>query len=262
LIPVNCGGIPETLMESELFGHLKGAFTGADKTRSGLFVEADGGTIFLDEIGELPLTLQIKLLRVLQENEVRPVGGARPSKINVRVIAATSKDLKTEILNGNFREDLYYRLNVMPIQLPPLRDRREDIPDLCDHFIEKFNRSMQKAIRGVSADAMAMLLEYGWPGNVRELENLIERSAVLADEDLLLKENFPPELTLLHSSSNDFDHLHIDGFSLKAASRSLEKQMIIRALKATDGNRTRACQLLEISHPSLLSKIKAYNIAE
>ena len=258
LVPVNCGGIPETLLESELFGYKKGAFTGADKNKKGLFQEADGGTIFLDEIGELPLTLQVKLLRVLQENEVRMIGDSKSMKIDVRVIAATAKDLEQEVKKGAFREDLFYRLNVLSIKIPPLRDRTEDIPLLCDHFIERFNSRLNKKIEGISPSAMSRLLEYAWPGNVRELENMIERALVLAEESLLLPDHFPPELGR-PIDGDQMDGL-FDGHSLKAAQKLMEKRFITKALKKTDGNRTQAARLLEISHPSLLSKIKTYGI--
>lgn len=258
LVPVNCGGIPENLLESELFGYKKGAFTGADGDRKGLFEEADRGTIFLDEIGELPLSLQVKLLRVLQENEIRPVGDSKTKKIDVRVIAATSKNLEDEAKDGTFREDLFFRLNVMPIQLPPLKDRPEDIPILSQHFIDRFNISLEKNIKGITPAAMSILLKYHWPGNVRELGNVIERAAVLAEETILVPENFP--LDLGESSEREKVEDFFDGHSLKAAQKILEKRLITKALQATNGNRTKAARILEISHPSLLSKIKAYDI--
>ncbi len=258
LVPVNCGGIPENLLESELFGYKKGAFTGADSDRKGLFDEADRGTIFLDEIGELPLSLQVKLLRVLQENEIRPVGDSKTKKIDVRIIAATSKNLEDEVKNGTFREDLFFRLNVMPIQLPPLKDRPEDIPILSQHFINRFNISLEKNIKGITPAAMSILLKYHWPGNVRELGNVIERAVVLAEETILLPENFP--LDLGESSEREKVEDFFDGHSLKAAQKILEKRLITKALQATNGNRTQASRILEISHPSLLSKIKTYNI--
>jgi two-component system response regulator AtoC len=180
LVPINCGSIPETLLESELFGYEKGAFTGADAPKTGLFEEAHGGTIFLDEIGEMPLPLQVKLLRVLQENEVRPIGASRSRSVDVRVIAATSRDLFQMVNDHTFREDLYYRLNVLPIHIPPLRDRTEDIPLLSQHFIQKFNESFGSRVKDISTGAMAELLQYRWPGNVRELENVIERAMVLS----------------------------------------------------------------------------------
>ena len=258
LVPVNCGGIPETLLESELFGYKKGAFTGADKNKKGLFQEADGGTIFLDEIGELPLALQVKLLRVLQENEVRMIGDSISTQIDVRVIAATAKNLEEDVKKGAFREDLYYRLNVLSIKIPPLRDRAEDIPLLCDHFMERFNRSLNKNIKSIAPAAMAHLLEYAWPGNVRELENAIERALVLAEGDVLLPEHFPAELG--QRSGEDASDMLFDGYSLKVAQKLMEEKLITKALKETGGNRTQASRLLEISHPSLLSKIKTYKI--
>ena len=258
MVPVNCGGIPENLLESELFGYKRGAFTGADSDRKGLFEEADRGTIFLDEIGELPLSLQVKLLRVLQENEIRPVGDSKTKKIDVRIIAATSKNLEDEAKNGTFREDLFFRLNVMPIQLPPLKDRPEDIPILSQHFINRFNISLEKNIKGITPAAMSILLKYHWPGNVRELGNVIERAVVLAEEAILAPENFP--LDLGESQEREKVEDFFDGHSLKAAQKILEKRLIIKALEATNGNRTKAARILEISHPSLLSKIKAYDI--
>ena len=258
LVPVNCGGIPETLLESELFGYKKGAFTGADKNKKGLFQEAHGGTIFLDEIGELPLALQVKLLRVLQENEVRMIGDSKATQIDVRVIAATARNLEEDVKRGSFREDLYYRLNVLSIKMPPLRDRAEDIPLLCEHFLQRFNRSLNKKIEGIAPAAMSRLLKYSWPGNVRELENAIERALVLVEGDMLLPEHFPTELG--QGSGEDVSDVLFDGYSLKAAQKLMEEKLITRALKETGGNRTQAARLLEISHPSLLSKIKRYAI--
>jgi two-component system, NtrC family, response regulator AtoC len=258
LIPVNCGGIPESLLESELFGYKKGAFTGADRDKKGLFQEAGGGTIFLDEIGELPLALQVKLLRVLQENEVRPLGDSKSLQIDVRVIAATSKKLEDEIKKGSFREDLYYRLNVMTVRLPSLSERIEDIPLLCQHFIGRFNETLGRDISGVAPDAMSRLLEYHWPGNVRQLENAIERAMVIADDSLLLPEHFAAEL----NSNNRHPRMEtvFEGLSIKNAQKVIERKLIAQALEETGGNRTQAARLLEISHPSLLSKIKIYGI--
>jgi two-component system response regulator AtoC len=257
-IPVNCGGIPENLLESEFFGYRKGAFTGADRNKKGLFEEADGGTLFLDEIGELPMQLQVKFLRVLQESEIRPIGEAKSRSVDVRVIAATAKDLEEEVREGRFREDLFYRLNVMPVHLPPLRERAEDIPNLCAHFIRRFNASLGKAIESVSPEAMNELLRHAWRGNVRELENLLERAAILADGPVLEPAHFPGNFTPAPPDAELADLL--DGLSLKRAQRIIEKHLITKALEETGGNRTKATQLLEISHPSLLSKIKAYNI--
>ncbi|MFH1984832.1 MAG: sigma-54 dependent transcriptional regulator [Pseudomonadota bacterium] len=261
MIPVNCGSIPENLMESELFGHRKGAFTGAERHHSGLFREADGGTIFLDEIGELPLTLQVKLLRVLQEGEVRPVGSDRSLKINVRVIAATAKRLTEEIKNGLFREDLYYRLNVMNLQIPPLAERKEDILPLVQLFIDRYNEALDKKVRGVSPDAMSRLYEYAWPGNVRELENIIQRAVVLSDGDIL-KTSTLPEYLSAHTKESAGAGALLEGDSLKVARQTLEAVMIRKALEKTGWNRTHAAKLLEISHPSLLSKMKTYDIFE
>jgi len=257
LVPVNCGGIPENLLESELFGHKKGAFTGADRNKKGLFQEAEGGTIFLDEIGELPLSLQVKLLRVLQENEIRSVGDSKSMKIDVRVVAATARNLEEEVGKGTFRQDLYYRLNVMTIKLPPLRERTEDIPLLCKRFIDEFNQTLDMNISGLAPEAMSLLLEYSWPGNVRELENSIERAMVIADDSMLLPEHFPTEV--MANNGSEASGIY-NGFSLKEAQKVLEKKLITRALKETESNRTQASKLLEISHPSLLTKIKAYNI--
>jgi len=257
-VPVNCGGIPENLLESELFGFRKGAFTGADRNKKGLFEEADEGTIFLDEIGELSPALQVKLLRVLQENEIRPIGSAKTKQIDVRVIAATAKDLEIEIRNKAFREDLFYRLNVLPIKLPPLRNRAEDIPILCDHFLQKFITKLNKEVHGVAPGAIAMLLKHEWPGNVRELENIMERAVVLAEKKIILPENLPSELGSRTGSARMDDFFK--GYSLKQAQRMIEKRLITRALEATGGNRTKAVRLLEISHPSLLSKMKTYDI--
>ncbi len=258
LVPVNCGGIPENLLESELFGYKKGAFTGAERNKNGLFQEAEGGTILLDEIGELPLPLQVKLLRVLQENEIRPIGDSRSMKIDVRVIAATAKNLEEEVHQGNFRKDLYYRLNVLTIKLPPLIQRTEDIPLLCKHFIHRFNKILGKEVKGLTPGAMAQLLNYHWPGNVRELENVLERAMVIADDSQLLAEHLFLEQTRPGSDiqvPNTFE-----GLSLKSAQKIVEKNLITRALKKTGGNRTQSARLLEISHPSLLSKMKAYEI--
>jgi two-component system response regulator AtoC len=259
MVAVNCAAIPENLMESELFGHVKGAFTGAERSKKGLFEMAQSGTLFLDEIGDVPLSLQPKLLRVLQENEIRPLGGTVDQPVNVRVIAATSKDLKLEVESGRFREDLFYRLNVVPILLPPLRERQEDIPLLCQFFINRFNESLKSETKNISQEAMTFLMQNDWPGNVRELENAIERAIVLADGTTLEVQNFsiaPMNSVIAVDEKNG----EKDGFSLKIAKSMMENKMIRKALAATSGNRTHAAKMLEISHPSLLSKMKRYGI--
>ncbi len=257
LVVENCGCVPENLLESLFFGHVKGAFTGADHDKKGLFEEADKGTIFLDEIGDLPLLLQVKLLRVLQEGEVRPVGASQPINVDVRVVAATARDLAQEVDEGRFRQDLYYRLNVLPITLPPLRQRPADIPLLCDHFIAKFKDRMGSVASRIDKEAMKMLLKYQWPGNVRELENTIERALVLADSDTLLPENFP---MLREGRSPCGGATLFDGYSLKEAKKIWEKNLIEKTLAECKGNRSRAAEMLEISYPSLLSKIKEYEV--
>ena len=260
LIPVNCGGMPEALLESELFGYKKGAFTGADKDTKGLFEAASGGTIFFDEVGDLPMPLQVKLLRVLQDSQIRPVGDTRSKEIDVRVIAATSKNLAEEVESGRFREDLFYRLNVMPIRLPPLAERTEDIPVLCQHFMERYNKKFNKSVTHISSSAMNSLLKHRWPGNVRELENIIERAIVLAEGPGIESDLLPSEIKGERDGSRIEDIFQ--EYSLKAGKAILEKNMIQRALEATRGNRTKAAELLEISHPSLLQKIKTYGLTD
>jgi len=258
MVPVNCGAIPDSLMESELFGYKKGAFTGADHNKKGLFEEADKGTIFLDEIGELPLSLQVKLLRVLQEKKIRPVGDSKEHEIDVRVIAATSKNLKDEVGKGHFRKDLFYRINVLRIRIPPLRDCIEDIPALSQHFINLSNVKYDRQIKGVAQEVLPLLLKYHWPGNIRELENSIERAVLLAEGGILAVDDF--QSRWMKDCNGDGIENRIKGYSLKTARKIMEKGMITKALKATEGNRTRAARILEISHPSLLSKIKTYDI--
>jgi two-component system response regulator AtoC len=256
-VAVNCGAIPENLLESELFGHAKGAFTGAARARRGLFVEASGGSIFLDEIGELPHALQVKLLRVLQEEEVRPVGESKPQQVDVRVIAATSRDLDHEVAEGGFREDLYYRLNVMHLRVPPLRERREDIPLLTDHFLAHFRQSLGKPVQTITDDALDRLANYAWPGNVRELENVIERAVILADTDRITPQNLPESIVSAVGGG-----VSTGSYSLKRAKRAAEAETIRRALTATGGNRTHAAKLLEISHRALLYKIKEFGLRD
>jgi len=260
-VPVNCGAIPENLLESELFGHAKGAFTDAIRTKRGLFEEADGGTLFLDEIGELPAQLQVKLLRVLQDGEIRRIGESKPIQIDVRIIAATVKDLAKEVNEGRFRDDLYYRLNVLPIHIPPLRERREDIPLLIAHFIKKYSQSMNKNVIGADREALESLMNYNWYGNVRELENTIERAIVLADGNNIELENLPPEVQEFQAEI-EVSTFTEEEYSIKRASKFLETNLIKKALKKTKGNHTHAARLLEISHRALLYKIKEYGIVE
>jgi len=256
-VAINCGAIPETLLESELFGHARGAFTGADRPRRGLLVEASGGTLFLDEIGELPTPLQVKLLRVLQEEEVHPLGESKPRAVDVRVIAATARDLEDEVAAGRFREDLFYRLNVVRLEVPPLRERRQDIPLLVDHFFAAFRDGLDKPLVGIADEALERLVAYSWPGNVRELENVIERAVILAAGDRLELSDLPENLVQSESGSGDARDL-----SLKRVRRAAEAETIRRALRATGGNRTHAARLLEISHRALLYKIKDYAIRD
>jgi two-component system response regulator AtoC len=256
-VAVNCGAIPEQLLETELFGHARGAFTGAVDHRRGLFEEASGGTIFLDEIGELPVALQVKLLRALQEGEVRRVGDNASRAVDVRVVAATSRDLESDVRSGRFREDLFYRVNVVRLQLPPLRERREDIPDLVRHFIATFNARLGLAITGVTPAAMRWLMDHAWPGNVRELENVVERAMVLADGVQIDVTQLPASVREPGSSVAAGDDLDL---SVKRRTEALERTLIERALRQTGGNRTHAARLLDLSHRALLYKIKEYGL--
>lgn len=258
MVNIDCGAIPENLLESELFGYKKGAFTDAVRDKPGRFEEADRGTIFLDEIGELPLPLQVKLLRVIQEEEITPLGGMGSKKIDVRVIAATAKDLKKEAVDGRFREDLYYRINVMSIHLPPLRERRGDIPLLVGYFIDLFNKKLKKNIEGLSSRAMPILMEYPWPGNVRELENVMERAILLASDRWITPAVLPSHMTEARKHPPYF--CTEDTLSIKKASQWMQRNLIERALKQTGGNRTQAAKLLEISRPMLLAKIREFNL--
>jgi two-component system response regulator AtoC len=260
-VPVNCGAIPENLLESELFGHIKGAFTDAIRTKKGLFEEADTGTLFLDEIGELPAQLQVKLLRVLQEGEIRRVGDSKPIQVDVRIIAATVKDLTKEVNEGRFREDLYYRLNVLPVHIPPLRERKEDVPLLVNHFLAKNNQNLNKNVKGIEHKALEALMNYPWYGNVRELENTIERAMVLTDKDSIELENLPMEVQNFQNRV-EIAPLDEEECSIKKAAKVMEMNLIKKALKRTKGNHTHAARLLEISHRALLYKIKEYGINE
>ncbi len=257
-IAINCGAIPENLLESELFGYVKGAFTDAYQNKKGLFEEANGGTLLLDEIGELPSNLQVKLLRALQEGEVRKIGDTKQIKLDVRIIAATSRNLAQEARKNNFREDLFYRLNVIQIDLPPLRERREDIPLLVHHFINRYNEKHHLKVKNISSAALNILVEYDWQGNIRELENAIERAVILSEGSRIEVSALPPDIRKLKAPREK--EMVNDEYSIKRIHLIMEEQLIKKALDKTQGNRTRAARLLEISHPSLLSKMKEFRI--
>jgi len=259
-VPVNCGAIPENLLESELFGHKKGAFTDAVHDRRGLFEEATNGTLFLDEIGELPLALQVKLLRVLEDEKIRRLGDTRDLQVDVRIITATHRDLHAETKAGRFREDLFYRLNVLPIHCPPLRERRDDIPLLIDHFLAKNNTRLGTNIRGLDTETRRLLYEYAWPGNVRELENTIERAMVLSEGEQIIAADLPERIREARDPVQV--QLASGELSVKKTTRIIEEILIRRALQKTKGNRTRAAEVLEISHRALLYKIKDYQIVD
>jgi len=257
-IAINCGAIPENLLESELFGYVKGAFTDANQNKKGLFEEANGGTLLLDEIGELPSNLQVKLLRALQEGEVRKVGDTKQIKLDVRIIAATSKNLGQEVRNDSFREDLFYRLNVIQIDLPPLRERREDIPLLINHFINRYNEKHHLKAKNIASAALNVLVEYDWKGNIRELENAIERAVILSEGSRIDVSALPPDIRKLKAPREK--EMVNDEYSIKRIHLIMEEQLIKKALDKTKGNRTQAAKLLEISHPSLLSKMKEFRL--
>lgn len=248
-VPLNSAAIPENLLESELFGHERGSFTGAFDRKLGKFEIADSGTFFLDEVGSLPKPMQAKLLRVLQEKEIERVGGIKPIPVDVRVIAATNADLKKEVEADRFRKDLYYRLNVIPIHLPPLRERKEDIRLLIDHFLGIYNREFAKSIKGFSEEAMAHLMAYDWPGNVRELQNLIERLLVLTSEKVIQKERLPQEILF---GRGELKELREDDLTLKEASMRFEASFIKKALRKARGSKSKAAKLLGIHRNTLL----------
>lgn len=290
-IKINCAAIPKTLMESELFGYEKGAFTGAVGAKPGRFELAHEGTLFLDEIGEIPVEMQVKLLRVLQESEFERVGGIKTIKVDVRVVAATNRDLQTDLQTGAFREDLYYRLNVVPIQLPPLRERTEDIPALVDHFVVKFNERLKKKITGVEPDAVECLVNHPWPGNIRELENVIERTVLFSEGPMIRLPELPPELLVARvdrAAANQSDTRitgsrsvvpappedphglnapSTEGVSslkeaVKAETERVERELIQRALDETGGNVTQAARKLKISRKSLQTKMKELGLRD
>lgn len=259
-VTINCAAIPKELLESELFGHEKGSFTGADAKKPGKFETADKGTIFLDEIGEMDVSLQAKIMRVIQEGEIERVGGLKPLRVDVRVIAATNKNLENAVAEGAFREDLYYRLNVFPVRIPPLRERTEDIPLLVEFFINKYCSEIKCRTKGISRDALEALMNYPWKGNVRELENTIERAVILCDGDTIT----PGHISLNPvTMKSDFDVLPMNGTladTTKEALRLSETQRIKKALQETKGNKTRAAEALDVSYKTLLTKIKDYGI--
>jgi two-component system response regulator AtoC len=259
-VAVNCGAIPAELIESEVFGHVRGAFTDASRDKKGLAAEADGGTLFLDEIGELPLQLQVKLLRFLEDGQVRRVGDTRSDRVDVRLVAATARDLPRATKEGLFREDLFYRLNVVNLRLPSLRERPEDVPALVEHFLAKHRRLRPDApLRGVTPEALELLRAYRWPGNVRELEHAIERAVVLADGPTVEESDLPDDVRAGPGRAAPVPPMGAD-LSVKRAFRALEQQLIREALDRTGGNRTRAADLLDLSYRALLYKIKEYAI--
>jgi two-component system, NtrC family, response regulator PilR len=266
-ITINCGAFPETLLESELFGYVKGAFTGANENRRGLFQAAHGGTLFMDEIGNMSVTMQVKLYRVLQEGKVRPLGSTEESDVDVRVIAATNKNLEEEITAGHFREDLYYRLSVIPIHLPPLRERREDIPLLAREFLERFSKSMNKQIEGIEPETMRRLEVYDWPGNVRELENTIERAVALETGRRVSVEALPDRIRNFYQESlppaphnGDGIVLPPEGLNLEEHIRKVERSYLLAALERSGGVRTRAAEMLKMTYRSFRHYAKKYEI--
>jgi DNA-binding NtrC family response regulator len=252
-IPVNCAAIPENLVESELFGYLKGAFTGAIRDKTGLFKVAEGGTIFLDEVVSIPLNLQVKLLRAIEQKEIMPVGGTKSEIIDVRIVAATNKHLAEEVEKGNFRRDLYYRLNVVEIIIPPLRERPEDIPELVDHFLHVYNVQLNKKIRGIDPAVLNLFMKYEWKGNVRELENAMERAIIMCDTDVLRPEHFP-QINLRRTRTDELE------YGLKESIKKFERETILKALESAGHDKSRAASLLGMSLSSLYRKISELNI--
>jgi len=257
-VAVSCGAIPETLLESELFGYVKGAFTGAAADKKGQFEVANNGTLFLDEIGDIPATIQVKLLRVLQEREFTRVGGTKSIKVDIRLISATNRDLASEVENGGFGQDLYYRLHVVPIYLPPLRDRKEDVSPLAEHFLKKYCKENKKGIKGFSSDVMNQLMAYNWPGNVRELENIVQRIVTFEESDTATSDSLPPNF---RQQVEHHERLYKDGVeNLEELVEEVEKQHIVRMLRETRGRRTDTASRLGIDRRTLYGKIKKYGI--
>jgi two-component system response regulator PilR (NtrC family) len=256
-VTINCAAFPEGLLESELFGHMKGAFTGAVFNKQGLFEIADGGSVLLDEIGEMPHNLQAKLLRVLENGTFRRIGGTADLRVDLRVISATNKDLKDEIAAGRFREDLYYRLNVVPINIPPLRERKEDIPLLIEHFIGKSSPGPKR----ISSEAMKLLMDYQWKGNVRELENVIERTTLFTDKEEITPADLPSEITGYRSDARSFPDLTDEGIDIDELIGDLEKKYLLKALEKTHGVKTEAAKLLNLSFRSFRHRLHKYGIS-
>lgn len=262
-VTVNCGAIPESLMESEMFGHKKGSFTGAVADKQGLFEVADGGTLFLDEVGELPASIQVKLLRAIQERVIRRVGSTEDTHVNVRLMAATNRDLEEMVKEGTFRQDLYYRLNVININAPSLRDRKDDIPLLANFFLKKYNERLGKSINGISAEAMEILRKYEYPGNVRELENIIERTVALEAGATILPESLPPFVQTPSGrkmASSEGIEITEDGLDLDKVMGQIEKELIIKAIHQTGGVKKRAAKLLGITFRSMRYRVEKYNL--
>jgi sigma-54 dependent transcriptional regulator, flagellar regulatory protein len=264
-VAINCGAIPENLLESELFGHVKGAFTGATAAKVGKFEVANGGTIFLDEIGDMSPDLQVKVLKVLEEREFEPVGGCKTIKVDVRIIAATHRDLEEEVQKGNFREDLFYRLYVIPVQLPALKDRPTDISLLTCYFLRKLNEDKNTRVSGISQSAMENLIQHNWPGNVRELANMLERLVVLKGEGEIQTGDLPPKLRLLKqekTAETDFPtpELGSEGLDLNTAVSEFEKHLIYQSLEKTDWVKNKAAKLLQVKRTTLVEKIKRYDL--
>ena len=262
-VTVNCGAIPENLMESEMFGHKKGSFTGAIADKVGLFEVADGGTLFLDEVGELPLSIQVKLLRAIQERIIRRVGATDDMKVEVRIIAATNRNLEDMVAKNTFRQDLFYRLNVINIKSPPLRDRADDIPLLAHHFLRKYNEKLNKQISSISVEAMDILKKYNYPGNVRELENMIERTVALEAGSTILPESLPPMVNTptgrKMASSNEIE-IGVEGLDLDKVIGQIEKELLIKAIHASNGVKKKAAKLLKISFRSMRYRVEKYNL--
>lgn len=268
-VPVNCAAIPEDLLESELFGYVKGAFTGANQAKMGRLQYADGGTLFLDEIGDMKPSLQAKLLRVLQEKEFEPVGGVKPISVDVRIVAATHRDLDKSVAEGRFREDLYYRLNVIPLQIPPLRKRKDDIPLLIDRFVGIYNRQKKNPFKGFDNDALQALKQYAWPGNVRELENLVQRMSIFFAGQTASRDDLPEKYQSRDEGSQSQEampeqeptlNLDESGVDFNMLVNRFENQLILQALNITGGNKREAAKLLNLKRTTLIEKLKRKNI--